>query len=183
MRKRDDTLRDTLLGHARRMGREEGFEAINIRTLAKEAGVSVGTVYNYFDNKDDILLALTEAYWRGTLAEMRGAIGGTSFVLQVEAIYAFLRDRMDTAGAELMGSLRDVERAGRDRMQSMQQVLRGALVQRMDQDASIPATIWTDAFTREQYADFVLMNLLLLLRMGAPDIDFFLEIIQKTLYT
>lgn len=182
MRKRDDTLRDTLITYAREMGLESGAEAINIRALAKKAGISVGTVYNYFESKDDILLALTEEYWHATMVDMRGAIQGESFVEQVREIYAFLRARMQRAGSELMASLRNVEMAGREKMQAMQAVLRGALMQRMEQDAAIRTDIWSETFTREQYADFILMNLTLLLRMDEPDMDFLLEMMRRTLY-
>lgn len=182
MRKRDETLREALLQYAKETGIKEGTEAINIRTLAKQANVSVGTVYNYFENKDDILLALTEEYWRHMLEDMRGAIRGETFVDQVREIFAFLSAGMDGAGAELMGSLRGVEQTGRDRMENMQKMLRAALVQRMEQDKTIRADLWNEAFTREQYADFVLINLLPPLRMKARNIDFFLQIIRKTLY-
>ena len=60
MRKKDDTLRDTLLGLAREVAEEQGPEAINIRDIARRAGVATGTVYNYFSGKDELLLALTE---------------------------------------------------------------------------------------------------------------------------
>lgn len=182
MRKRDDTLRDTLIHLARETCLRDGAEAINIRDLARQAGVSVGTVYNYFAGKDEILLTLTEAYWRDTLRDMRKAIHSTSFVAQMREVYAFLLARMDSAGSLLMGSLRNVESVGRERMQSMQNALGTALVQRMDADPAISDAIWTETFTKEGYADFILMNLLLLLRAKAKDIGFFLEILQRTLY-
>ncbi len=38
--------------------REQGYELTRIENVAQEANISVGTVYNYFDSKCDILLAL-----------------------------------------------------------------------------------------------------------------------------
>ncbi len=38
--------------------REHGFRAVRIEDLAEEAGVSVGTVYNYYSTKGDILVAV-----------------------------------------------------------------------------------------------------------------------------
>lgn len=64
MRRKDDTLRDTLLDCARNIADTDGIEAINIRSIAGKAGVAAGTVYNYFSSKDEILLALTEEYWK-----------------------------------------------------------------------------------------------------------------------
>lgn len=182
MRKKDDTLQAALLAHARALMREQGAAAINIRALARLAGVSVGTVYNYFASKEDILLALTEEYWQNTLREMESAIPSGSFLAQIEAIYAMLRSRINDSARALMGSLGSAETAGQQRMHAMQQVLRAAVIRRMEQDPAIPQSLWQGAFTQQAYADFVLMNLMLLLRRDTPDISFFLEIIQKTLY-
>ena len=74
MRKKDDTLRDTLISLARNIADTDGIDAINIRTIAQKAGIATGTMYNYFSNKDEILLALTEEYWMQTLLEMQTAI-------------------------------------------------------------------------------------------------------------
>ena len=79
MRKKDDTLRDTLLDCARCVADAEGIEAVNIRSIARKAGIATGTVYNYFANKDEILLALTEAYWKQALVELGDAITSDSF--------------------------------------------------------------------------------------------------------
>ena len=37
--------------------RECGYDSVRIEDLAQLAGVSVGTVYNYYQNKGDILIA------------------------------------------------------------------------------------------------------------------------------
>ena len=70
MRKKNDMLRGTLLDIARRVADTQGIDAVNIRSIAQEAGVASGTVYNYFSSKDEILLALTEVYWQQALLEM-----------------------------------------------------------------------------------------------------------------
>ncbi|MEC9488625.1 MAG: TetR/AcrR family transcriptional regulator [Halanaerobium sp.] len=43
---------------------EVGFFAANTDKIAQEAGVSVGTIYNYFANKDDILAYIFEVEHR-----------------------------------------------------------------------------------------------------------------------
>ena len=53
-------LRDKILTAAEKMFREEGFEKTTLRKIAKAIEYSVGTIYLYFKNKDEILFALHE---------------------------------------------------------------------------------------------------------------------------
>lgn len=182
MRKKDDTLRNTLLNLSRKIADTEGIEAVNIRSIARKAGVATGTVYNYFSNKEEILLVLTEEYWRQTLAEMESSVTADSFCGQVEEMFFFLKERIDQSAGKLMNSLRSVETAGLARMASMQSALETALVYRIEQDPEIRKDVWSETFTKEKFARFIMMNLMMLLKTKAPDIDFFLAIIRRTIY-
>jgi TetR/AcrR family transcriptional repressor of uid operon len=44
-----------------------GFHAANVSDIAAEAGVSQGTVYHYFESKDDLFMAVFEAWETGNL--------------------------------------------------------------------------------------------------------------------
>ncbi|MFA6693756.1 MAG: TetR/AcrR family transcriptional regulator [Bacillota bacterium] len=182
MRRKDDTLRDVLLNCARYLADTEGVDAINIRSIAQRAGVATGTVYNYFSNKKEILLALTEEYWKKALLDMRTAITADTFYGQLEEIFTFLKERIDNSARLLMRSLGNVEAAGQKRMTSMQTKLETAIIQRMEQDEKVRKDIWDETFTKEKYAHFIMINMLLLLREESPDIRFLLTIIKKTIY-
>lgn len=182
MRRKDDTLRDALLNSARNIADTEGIEAVNIRLIAKKAGIASGTVYNYFSNKDEILLALTEEYWKQTLLEMRTEITADSFCGQLQEIFIFLRERIDQSAGKLMSSLGNVEAAGQARMMSLQTELETAFIQRMEQDSEIRKDIWNEIFTKEQFACFITMNLMMLLKAQAADITFFIIMIKRIIY-
>lgn len=182
MRRKDDTLRDTLLDHARNVADTEGIGAINIRSIAQKAGVATGTVYNYFSNKDEILLALTEEYWRQTLLEMKSTITANSFCGQLEEIFSFLKERIDQSAGKLMGSLGNVETAGQERMMTMQSHLETALIQCMEQDTHIRKGIWDETFTKQQFVRFLMMNMTMLLKTKAPNIHFLIKIVKRTIY-
>lgn len=182
MRKKDDTLRDTLLNSAQSIADTEGIEAVNIRSIAKKSGIASGTVYNYFSNKDEILLALTEEYWKQTLQEMKTEITADSFCGQLQQIFYYLKERIDQSAGKLMNSLGNVEMAGQANMVSMQSVLEAALIRSMEQDADIRKDVWDETFTKEQFARFIMMNMMMLLKTHAPDITFFIRIIKRTIY-
>ena len=47
-----------ILKAATRLFRDDGYDRTKIETIAAEAQVSIGTVYNYYQNKGDLLVAI-----------------------------------------------------------------------------------------------------------------------------
>jgi TetR/AcrR family transcriptional regulator, fatty acid metabolism regulator protein len=45
----------------------KGFHAANVSDVAAEAGISQGTVYHYFDSKEELFMAVFEAWETGSL--------------------------------------------------------------------------------------------------------------------
>ncbi len=58
---RGQATRDKLVAGAREVFAERGFAATRMGDLADAAGVAHGTVYTYFDTKEDVLLAVLDA--------------------------------------------------------------------------------------------------------------------------
>jgi AcrR family transcriptional regulator len=50
--------RERILEAARRLFREQGFEAATTRDLARAAGIAAGTLFNYFPTKEAVILEL-----------------------------------------------------------------------------------------------------------------------------
>ncbi len=67
-RQKADRLRRILAAASSRF-RALGYEAARIEDIAEEAGVSAGTVYNYFGNKGDVLVAIVSLEVEEILAE------------------------------------------------------------------------------------------------------------------
>ena len=61
--------RAELLAEARRLFIEDGYEATSMAALAKAAGVAGNTIYWYFADKDDVLVAVLDAVLNDALAE------------------------------------------------------------------------------------------------------------------
>lgn len=182
MRKKDDHLRETLLQCARTLVDIKGIDCVSIRSIAQKADVSVGTVYNYFSNKDEILLALTQQYWEQALLSIKVKVTADSFCGQLEEIFALLKEEIAHSAGKLMSSLAHLDSAGEQHMTDMQASLERALIVRMEQDAHIRSDIWDDAFTKEELARFVMMHMTLALRMRANDIRFLIAMLHRTLY-
>jgi AcrR family transcriptional regulator len=61
---------------AARIFHEQGYAGATTNDIADEAGVSVGSLYQYFPNKDALLVALTTRHIEDTTAGLAGLLGG-----------------------------------------------------------------------------------------------------------
>jgi AcrR family transcriptional regulator len=60
--KRERT-RAALLEAARHLIREKGHEAATLEAIAERAGMTTGAIYGNFKNREDLFIALAQAYW------------------------------------------------------------------------------------------------------------------------
>lgn len=60
---------------AARLFRETGFERLKIETIAEAAGLSVGTIYNYYEGKGDVLIAVVSLEVNEVIATGEAVLG------------------------------------------------------------------------------------------------------------
>ena len=66
-------VRQSILTAAREIARQEGWQAVTIRKVADRIEYSPPTIYEYFENKEDILLELLREGYRQLAAALKGA--------------------------------------------------------------------------------------------------------------
>ena len=57
------TSKEEILKTSRELIQQAGWSAVNIRSVATACGVSVGSIYNYFDSKAALMGATVESVW------------------------------------------------------------------------------------------------------------------------
>ncbi|MEN6364741.1 MAG: TetR/AcrR family transcriptional regulator [Rectinema sp.] len=62
-RSRDPAKRETILREAKRLFARDGYDAASMGTLARAAGLPVGSLYTYFSGKEAIIEAIVEEGW------------------------------------------------------------------------------------------------------------------------
>lgn len=58
------TSREAILAECRKLVMEQGVSALNIRSVANACGVAVGSIYNYFPSKTELIGSAIEDVWR-----------------------------------------------------------------------------------------------------------------------
>ncbi|MBI2703793.1 MAG: TetR/AcrR family transcriptional regulator [Actinobacteria bacterium] len=93
-------MRVRLMEAAAELLRRQGLGQLRIEELAREANVSVGTVYLYFDGKDDLFIQLVKEFTERLRQRMSDADGGEGPALErlsrrLAAYLDFVEDNMD----------------------------------------------------------------------------------------
>lgn len=70
----DPAKRDQIIEGAKRAFMKFGFDATSMNDVTREAGVSKGTIYVYFDSKEDLFSALIEAGKQKFTAALRDTL-------------------------------------------------------------------------------------------------------------
>ncbi|MFW6114037.1 MAG: TetR/AcrR family transcriptional regulator [Actinomycetota bacterium] len=55
---------------------EKGYTEVTISEIASRADVSKGTIYEYFENKEDVLLSISEEHFKKDLEQLKKAFNG-----------------------------------------------------------------------------------------------------------
>ena len=58
------TSREAILAESRKLVMEKGIDSVNMRSVAAACNVAVGSIYNYFPSKADLISAAVEDVWK-----------------------------------------------------------------------------------------------------------------------
>jgi AcrR family transcriptional regulator len=94
--------RTALLEAARALVRERGYDQTTIEEVAKRAGMTTGAIYGNFKNRDELFIALGEAYWPPVRPRVRP---GATFAEAMEALAKATFETVDERAPVAVGRL------------------------------------------------------------------------------
>jgi AcrR family transcriptional regulator len=74
---------EALVTAAQRVLEKRGVDGLTTNHIAEIAGVSIGSLYQYFPNKEAIVAALTDRYWSAIITAVMPALGDPSLAPSV----------------------------------------------------------------------------------------------------
>lgn len=180
------TSKEEILKVSRELIQKQGWSAVSIRSVAAACGVSVGSIYNYFDSKASLVTAAVESVW----CEIFHRPEDGAVFQDTQACIVWMYERMEYGGRQYpgfftlhsLGFLREEKSDGKRRMeQTLQHILEG-LCAVLKRDPRVRADAFTEQFTPEKFADVLFSLMLSALLRQDYDPAAVLEIVRRTLY-
>lgn len=170
----------------RRLVSERGLSALNMRTVAKECGTALGTLYNYYSDKDELVIATIAVIWQDIFHLPREE-SGVPFTEYVDRLFRRVREVSSDYPDFFAAHSAAVAGAGSDKAKSAMdrcfEDIRHALLAALKSDSAISPSAFSGALSEEAFAEFVLENIILLLSADKPSCSALTEIISRTIYT
>ena len=180
------TSKEDILKTSRELIQREGWSAVNIRSVAAACGVSVGSIYNYFDSKSALVGATVESVWCEIFHRPKdGAV-----FQDTQSCITWLYERMEYGCKQYpgfftlhsLGFIGEDKSDGRRKMQQTWQHILEGLHSVLQQDTKVRPDAFTEQFTAEKFADLLFFLMLSALLRQDYDPTAVLEIVRRTLY-
>ncbi|MEY8295844.1 MAG: TetR/AcrR family transcriptional regulator [Emergencia timonensis] len=179
------TSEEAILQTCRQMVSEEGIQAINMRAVARRCDVALGSLYNYFSSKEELVTSTIESVWRDIFHTEGKCRTDMPFPDYVNWIYKSVKKGTEqypnffTAHSISFAS-NGISRAKR-MMEQYFSHMRAGLLQVLEDDKNVRRDAFSDTFTRSDFADFVQRSLLSALA-EQKDCSVLTEMIRRSIY-
>ncbi len=181
------TSEDEILKTSRSLISQQGWSAVNIRSVAAACGGSVGSIYNYFDSKAALVGATVESVWREIFHRPEDG----SVFQDTQACIIWMYERMEYGCRQYpgfftlhsLGFMQEDKPDGKQRMQQTWQHIQDELCSVLERDARVRPDVFTEQFTAEKFAGVLFSLLLSALLRQDYDPSAVLEIVSRILYS
>lgn len=180
------TSKSAIMQVCRHIVAEKGVKALNMRLVADECHIAPGTLYNYYKDKDALVLATVESIWKDIFHAGHPVKADSSFPDYVAELYKRIQKGAEAYPGFLTGHSISIASTKRDEAKSVMEHtfahMKAGMLEVLQNDASVLADAFTPRFSKEDFVGFVLDHLLILLVQGQPYCDTLLEIIRRVIY-
>ncbi len=178
------TSKEAILQACRKIAAEQGLPALSMRAVAKECGIALGTLYNYYSDKDELLIAAVESVWKD-IFHLNG-VCETAFSFPDYVSYLFACARRGTAeypnfltAHSMLKSRRNEAKSTMDRYFDH---MKAGMLEVLRADPAVKQSAFSHCFTAANFVDFVLDNILLLLFRETASCTTLVELVRRVIY-
>ena len=180
------TSKETIMQVCRSIVSTKGLQSLNMRSVANECHIALGTLYNYYSNKNDLLLATIESVWHDIFHTNQCYEKATSFPEYVNDIFDCIQKGTQTYPnfftAHSISIAKSQKGEAQNIMEHYFEHMKKGMLEVLHKDRDLSDAAFSSILTESDFIDFVLDYIIILLIRGASDCDVLIEMIQRIIY-
>lgn len=178
--------KENILETCKKIVSNKGLTAINMRLVAKECNIALGSIYYYFPSKDDLLIAIIESVWEDIFKWNDFEKKELNFLEFVEKLFLHIRINVDKYPNFFMIHSISLSENGKEKGYSKMNFYLSNIKKKMKdilkKDTNIRPNVFNDKFSKEKFIDFLIMNIFSLLTQKKYDYMILIDLIKKSIY-
>lgn len=83
-----DNPKQLILSQAKEILYQQGYQKLSMRALSKACGIALGTIYNYYPTKKELVVEMMTDYWQNYLDSVREIVNSnTELYLKLKNVF------------------------------------------------------------------------------------------------
>lgn len=178
--------KEAIVDVAYAIAQADGLKAVNIRSVATACGVAVGSIYNYFPTKDDLVAAVVERFFGDAFFEnFCHPSADEDFLAYCERLFASMQETLSRFRGDWLAQIQSMGTGARDAAKKLEADrlvhVRQGLEHVLIADKNVRPDALSDGLDAPALCSFVLQSMLGALRSG-DDCAVLFQLIQRSLY-
>lgn len=183
---KNNISKEYILNVCKKIFIENGASALNMRMVAQECDIALGSIYNYFPSKGDLISEVVQSIWI-EIFDMKNK--PTKFEKFIDYLN-FIFNNIKNNGAKYpkfflahnMLFSKEEKTLGKEKMQNYFDYLKKDLIKTIDEDKYINKSFFNAIITKSLYIDYIFVLFMDMLAKNDTDFEKLLTFIEQTLY-
>lgn len=180
------TSRGLILSESRKIVMDKGISAINMRTVANACGVAVGSIYNYFPSKTELISATVEDVWKDIFHML-----GDSFEFHnFKDCLLWLFESINIGCKKYPGffNLHSMSFAAEDKVKGRQMMehyfghIRLSLLNVLENDKNVRSDAFNDILTADEFVNLIFTTFTSMLLQKQDHYKALIEMVTRCIY-
>ncbi|PCG21013.1 TetR/AcrR family transcriptional regulator [Brachyspira sp. G79] len=180
------TSKEDILKASRELIKRKGLNAINMRSVADEANIAVGSIYNYFKSKEELTIEVIVSVWADIFHSSDICLESESFIDSIDSIFKILEKgekkypNFFALHSNIMfGKNKD---KGVNVMMNMIKHIKDNMYKTIIKDKNVREDAFNDNLSAEKFIDIIFSFIMDSMINGNYDSSSIKEIIKRTIY-
>ncbi|WP_138204958.1 TetR/AcrR family transcriptional regulator [Haloimpatiens lingqiaonensis] len=178
--------KELILDTASKIMYNEGYSQLSIRRVAKECNIAVGTIYNYFPTKKELVVEMMTNFWKEYFFDIRNIIESQDeFYYKLRTIFnslsKFIKRFKDVWLKSDIYETPDYIESGLERENIYIDKLILIIEDMLKEKLSTEPNVGFEQINSKEMASFIVMNFITMVQMPQFKYEFFQEVLKKVL--